>query len=295
MSDYHVHMVPHGPSDDPAPFRRERVEAYVEAAARRGVTEIAITEHLYRLTESRPILGDFWDDPSIPSDIGAVSARFVQEECTFHLDEYVSAIVDAKDAGLPVKLGMEIDFFPESIEAVMGLIEGYPFDVLVGSVHWIGGWAVDSAETQSEFARRGFHQAHADYAAVVAEMAGSGLVDVIGHVDKSKEQGNGLAPSDGDIYQPIVDAAQRSGVAVEINSKGLKRDIAEAYPAPWLLDRFHAQNVPITLSSDGHRTDEVGWGIDQVADLARSAGYASHLRFDRRVSYDVPLPNNMER
>ena len=32
------------------------------------------------------------------------------------LDECVAAITDAKDSGLPMQLGLEVDFFPETIE-----------------------------------------------------------------------------------------------------------------------------------------------------------------------------------
>ena len=279
---------------EPVHFGADLVEQYVVAAADRGVTEIAITEHIYRCKEARPILGDFWDDPTVPAEIAAVSADFVTAECNFRLDNYVEAVVAAKDRGLPVKLGLEVDFFPESIGGIMDLIAGYPFDVLIGSVHWVGGWAVDSADTQSEFARRGLEQAHRDYAKVATEMAEMGVLDIVGHVDVPKRFGNGLSADQAEIYQPIVEAVARSAMAVEINTKGLTKPVGEMYPSPWLLGRFHAAGVPITLSSDAHRPHEAGWAIDQAVAMAADAGYKTHRRYEQRVAYDVPLPILME-
>jgi len=294
MSDYHVHLAPHQAMAEPVLFTADLVEQYVEVAASRGVGEIAITEHVYRCKEALPILGNFWDDPEIPTDIAAYTAGFVQAECNFRLDNYVEAVSAAKDRGLPVKMGLEVDFFPGSIEGIMDLIADYPFDVLIGSVHWIGGWAIDSEPTQSEFDRRGLVEAYRQYAGVVRQMAEVGTLDIIGHVDVPKRYGRALPAEHGDVFQPVVEAAARTGMAVEINSKGLTKPIAELYPSEWLLARFRAAGVPITLSSDAHRPADVGWGIDEAAKLARRVGYSTHRRFDARVGYDVALPDLKE-
>lgn len=294
MSDYHVHLAPHRAMPEPVNFTADLVEQYVEVAADRGISEIAITEHVYRCKEALPVLGNFWEDPTIPANIAAYTAGFVQAECNFRLDNYVGAVTAAKDRGLPVKMGLEVDFFPESIEGVMDLIDGYPFDVLVGSVHWVGGWAVDSTETQSEFDRRGLLTAYEQYAGVLRQMAEVGTMDVIGHADVPKRYGRALPAENGEIFQPVVEAAARSGMAVEINTKGLKKPIAEAYPSEWLLSRFYAAGVPVTLSSDAHIPSEAGWGIHRAVDLARSVGYSTHRRFDARTGYDVALPELKE-
>ncbi len=294
MSDYHVHLAPHRPMPEPVHFTADLIEEYVEVAATRGITEIAITEHVYRCKEALPVLGPFWEDPTIPSHIAAYTASFVQAECNFRLDNYVAAVVAAKDRGLPVKMGLEVDFFPESIEGVMDLIADYPFDVLIGSVHWVGGWAVDSLETQSEFDRRGLLAAYGDYADVLRKMVEVEKLDVIGHADVPKRYGRALPPEHGDIFQPVVEAAARTGMAVEINSKGWKKPIAEAYPSEWLLSRFHAAGVPVTLSSDAHLPSEAGWGIARAAAVARRVGYSTHRRFVERGGYDVALPELKE-
>ena len=146
MGDYHNHLHPHGPWDGrgPAPgdYPLSHIEAYVEAAASRGWSEVGFTEHLFRCEESAPVLGEFWLAET-GTAVAAHSAQWVPEDRVLSLDAYVTAVVDARDRGYPVLLGLEVDFFPETIGAVMELLEPYPWDMLIGSTHWLGAWSVD--------------------------------------------------------------------------------------------------------------------------------------------------------
>ena len=53
------------------------------------------------------------------------------------LEEYVNFAQLAKSEGLPVKVGMEVDFYRDQMDDVAALVNQYPFDVLIGSVHWL--------------------------------------------------------------------------------------------------------------------------------------------------------------
>lgn len=292
MSDYHLHLHPHEPSPDSLPPGRYppgHIERYVEAAAARGVTELAFTEHLYRCVEAGPVLGRFWEREE-RGDLAAHTARMVAADQTISLERYVGAVLAARDAGLPVRLGLEVDFFPETIDAVVDLIAPYPWDVLIGSVHWVGGWSIDSSGVAYEFARRGVEQAWEEYFALEAVLAASGAVDVLAHVDVCKKFGHRPAAEPLHLYRGVVEAAVATGTAVEVSSQGLRRPAAEVYPGPAFLGMFSEAGVPITLASDGHIPTEAGWGHDEVVAVARAAGYRDHLRFERRRPVPTPLP-----
>lgn len=292
MTDTHVHLHPHGPhvGDGPEPgiYPPGHIEAYIEHAAIRGVDQIAFTEHLYRCVEAADVLGPFWEQAPTP-ELRRHCEDFVIEDRTLSLERYVVAVTDAKSRGLPVLLGLEVDFFPETIEAVLELVEPYPWDVLIGSVHWIGGWSVDHSGTTDEFERRGIDRAYDDYFALETALAGSGLVDVLAHVDVIKKYGHRPENDPVELYRSVVAAAAASETAVELSSAGLYKPIREVYPAPTLLQMFHAAGVPITLASDAHRPDEAGRDFEDLKDIARQAGYSHQLRFERRTSTSVPL------
>lgn len=292
VSDYHLHLHPHQPTDEgppPGDYPPGHLEAFVESAAERGVAELGFTEHLYRCREAGPALGAFWEADGdawyVPSTI-----RNYEADRNLSLDGYVSAVQTAKERGLPVKLGLEVDFFPESIDRVLELIEPYPWDFLIGSVHWIGGWGVDDGRQFDEFARRGVDRAWDDYFELERELARSGAVDVLAHVDVVKKHGTQPTFDLDGWYDEVVTAAAGTGTAVEVSSQGLRKPCREVYPAPRFLQKFFEAGVPITLASDGHRPSEAAIGHDEVVHAARAAGYRTHLRFSERRSFAVELP-----
>lgn len=269
------------------------IDRYVEVALSRGVAEIGFTEHLYRCVEAGPVLGRWWERDG-DARLMAEMEAWVRSERNLSLARYVEVVLDAKSRGLPVRLGLEVDFVPGTEAAVLDLLSGIPFDYLVGSIHWIGAWNFMRDTAPAEFARRGVRRAFEQYFALEASLAASGTVDVLAHADVIKRAG--LRPDHGaaDLYAPVVAAAARSGTAVEVSSAGLRHDVAELFPAPDFLERFRAAGVPITLASDAHMAEEAGWGHDAVVRAARDAGYTTYLRFDARRPIETPLPAAVE-
>jgi histidinol-phosphatase (PHP family) len=265
------------------------IDRYVEVALSRGVTEVGFTEHLYRCVEAEPVLGRWWERDGDPSLMAEMEA-WVRSDRVLSLTRYVEVVLDAKARGLPVKLGLEVDFVAGTEAAVLDLLAGIPFDYLVGSIHWIGAWNFMRDTAAAEFARRGVRRAFEQYFALEAGLAASGIVDVLAHADVIKRAG--LRPAEGatDLYGPVVAAAARSGTAVEISSAGLRHDVAELFPAPEFLERFRAAGVPITLASDAHMAEDAAWGHDAVVRAARDAGYTTYLRFEARRPIETPLP-----
>ncbi len=291
MSDYHLHLHPHEPAEGgppPGEYPDGHIESYVEAAASRGVTELGFTEHLYRCVEAEAVLGPFWEQE--PDQwLADYSEAFVVKDRNLSIDRYVDAVLAAQGRGLPVLLGLEVDFFPETIDAVMEFLAPYPWDFLIGSVHWVGGWAIDSSGAAGEFPRRGVETAWEQYFDLETRLAASGAVDVLAHVDVCKKFGHRPAEEPLHLYEQVVQAAAASGTAVEVSSQGLARPSAEVYPAPAFLRMFHEAGVPITLASDAHVAAEAGWGHDEVVAAARAAGYSQMLRFRARRRELVPL------
>jgi histidinol-phosphatase (PHP family) len=292
MGDYHVHLHEHGAYTGRGPHPGEYpdglIERYVAHAAGNGLTEVGFTEHLYRCVEAAGVIGDFWEaEPR--RDLAADTAAMIAEDRTLSIDRYVDAVVAAKERGLPVKLGLEVDFFPETIDAVMAFLEPYPWDFLIGAVHWVGGWSIDYAPSSYEFARRGVRQAYEDYFAVETQLAASGAFDVIAHVDVVKLFGDVVDPVPTDLYEPVVSAAAGTGTAVEVSSAGLRKPVGEIYPAPRFLEMFRESGVPITLASDAHRPEDCGSGAAAVVDAALVAGYGHYLEFTERIPTEKAL------
>src|SRR5690606_31916007 len=111
---YHMHL-------ENGPFTREWALKFYDTAAARGITGSGFSEHVYRFKQA-------W---------GIVEHPWAYERCTEDLDEYVELILALKAEGLPVKLGLEIDYAPEKEDFIRELIKAYPFDYVLGSIHWL--------------------------------------------------------------------------------------------------------------------------------------------------------------
>ncbi|CAN5789082.1 MAG: histidinol-phosphatase HisJ family protein [Acidimicrobiia bacterium] len=291
MSDYHLHLHPHGRDFEWPPhgeYPDGLIESYVDVAAGRGAFELGFTEHLYRTDEGLAVLGRFWEDEPNP-ELRRHCELMVANDSGLSLARYVEAISAAKERGLPVKLGLEVDFFADSIDAVMELLAPIPFDFLIGSVHWIGGWSLDSSSVSHEFERRGIDQAWEEYFELVEDLARRGVVDVLAHVDVCKKLGFRPISEPIHLYQKVVDAAAASGMAVEVSSQGIRMPVGEAYPSPRFLAMFQQASVPITFASDAHRPADSAFAFGELQALARQAGYTSYLRYTARRPETVLL------
>ena len=292
MGDYHVHLHPHGPytgkGPPPGQYPVDHIEAYVDAAYANGADEIGFTEHLYRCVESKPVLGKWWvDDPR--KDLRDFTKSYVRSERVLSLERYVQAVVDAKDRGLPVKLGLEVDFFPQTVDAVVEFLAPYPFDFLIASTHWVGAWGIDLEQQKFEFTRRGYATAYEEYFALETDLARSGHFDVLAHADVVKKQGVFLDNEPLDLYEELAVASARGGTAVEVSTAGLYQPAREMYPSRSLLQRFYNHRVPITLASDAHVPEFCGRDRDKAVAFATSVGYTQRIEFTKRVGRLVPL------
>ena len=290
--DYHVHLWPHHDKADPLEHRLEELERYCEDAAKAGVEEIALTEHFFRFRAGRAVVDGFWANEPDPA-LRASIAEYFDHHATAELDDYVEAALTAKAAGLPIRLGLEVDYYPGQMDKVAALLAGYPFDVLLGSVHWLGTWMFDdlsSEVAQAEWARRGIEATWRAYANAIEELAATRAVDVLAHPDLVKVAG--YRPDAGlvrECEERIAEAAGTSGIAAELSSAGWRKPAAEAYPSASLLARFFERSVPLTTASDTHGRGDVASRSGELAEAAEAAGYDSLRAFTAREGRDVAL------
>lgn len=271
--DYHMHLRgASGNGEGPIEHTVEAAERFVETAAARGVDEIGFTEHLYYFREFG----------------GVVEHPYQRQRIGHGLETYVEAVVEAKRRGLPVKLGLEVDFFRGREDELAEALEPYPWDFLLGSVHILDGEAVDMEPglwgrlTVEEVWKRYFDELHA--------LAGSELVDVLAHPDLVKIFGR--RPGEEAVsrhYDEAVEAVKAGGVAVEVSTAGLRKPVGELYPSPGFLERCRSRGVTVTTASDAHHPGDVGRDLDRALELLRETGYETVTVFDRRNARQEPL------
>jgi histidinol-phosphatase (PHP family) len=263
--DYHMHL---RNEREEIAFDVSSVEPFVETARAAGVDEIGFTEHVYYFTQTRTL----WSVP------------YQTERCVYDLDAYVDAVLEAKTRGLPVKLGLEVDYVRGREDETRALLAPYPWDYLLGSVHFVDGLGIDGDPRLAD--EVGVDETWRRYFETLARAARSGLFDSLSHPDLVKVHGLRVAEFD---YGGVADAIADSGVAVEVSTAGLRKPVGELYPHPDFLAACRERDVPVTTGSDAHMPELVGRDFDHARELLRSAGYDTVTVFERREARQEPI------
>lgn len=201
-----------------------------------------------------------------------------------HIPAYYELVRPLQDDTAPtVLLGLEADYWPGCEAFLRGFLPKQPLDLVLGSVHYIKDWGFDNPDYLKLWESVDVRGVWKEYFNLLAELANTGLFDVIGHFDLPKKFGHRLRDRDmKEMVQPLLDLLARRNMAIEINTSGWRRDVAEAYPSPLILALAREREIPITFGSDAHAPKEVGYEFERALLLAREAGYTDSLRFRNR-------------
>lgn len=269
LTDYHVHMAETGK------FTVDYYKEYINKAQKEGIEELGISEHAYFFWETKNILSNPWVD----------NRRHLQ------FKDYQAFFDQVRKEGLPIKMGIEMDYTPGSEKKMEAFINAHPFDYVIGSVHWIGDWGIDLADFKDEYDKRDIKQVYEQYYDQIVTLAESKLFDFVGHVDLIKIFS--YKPNDQRFveaqYDRVVKALAESDTCIEISTAGLRKPVGEIYPDPIFLQKCYDAGVKIVINSDAHMPKHVGFAYDQAVELARSVGYTHIQTFTNRKRIEHPL------
>jgi histidinol-phosphatase (PHP family) len=267
LPDYHTHTERCG-------HARGTAAEYVEVARERGLLAVGVCDHL-------PLPGH--RDPELSMDVS-------------ELPDYVREVEELKRAYPDyVLLGIEADYEPSSFRDIRDMLARYPFDYVIGSVHFVDGWGFDDPRQREAWDTRDIEEVYVRYFELVAEAAETGVFTILGHLDLVKKFGHKPPRPLADATHSLVRRIARSGIGVELNTAGLRKPIGEAYPDQDLLRLLRKGGVPITFGSDAHTPDDVGRDFDHALDQVRTAGYTSYAWIEPGGVEDRPLPGDPAR
>jgi histidinol-phosphatase (PHP family) len=279
LTDYHLHLrADELDATTASSFTPANAERYRAAASERGIAELGVSEHVYRFAQALTV----WRHP--------LWEEFARDD----IDEYCEFVRAETD----LRLGIEADFIPGSEDRMANLLEAREFDYVVGSVHFLRDGAVDMDDYSVWRSGASVEDIWSRYFETIGESARSGLFDIISHPDLVKYWGARAASSprrrrpEGDLrryYEPAIEGIADAGVAVELSTAGLRKPAGEMYPAPAFLEMCLEAGVPVALSSDAHREQDVGADYQRALDLLGQLGVTELSVFERRVRRLEPI------
>lgn len=244
-------------------------ESMIAAAREKGLAGICFTDHLDL---------DYPNDPKI-----------------FSLDVkgYLAGIKATDTKAFSVYTGIELGLQPHLAARHHKLLQTYNFDFVIGSTHVVHG--VDPYYPVY-YENRTEDEAYREYLDVTLEniRAFDGF-DVYGHIDYVVRYG----PNKNKFYSyekfaDIIDDILREliarGKGIEINTGGFKYGLNHPNPTEAILKRYRSLGGEIiTIGSDAHKPEHVGYDFHRVPEILKEAGFGYYTVFHNRKPEFLPL------
>jgi histidinol-phosphatase (PHP family) len=265
LMDYHVHD--NRSRDAP----NATIEGYIKRAEQMGIKEIAFTTHLR--------VSDIENSTSIkPNEI----------------DTYLNDIWRAQETTeIVLKTGFEVDYIPKDERKIAHLIEEYDLDYVLGSVHEVDGINIATGNSPEPFFNhKSLTEAIDEYYRLWQMAIESEIFDTMSHPDyfrKFKKTPIYWKDYGGVVYNAI-DSLKSYGVGYEINTSGYRHGIYDKFPCDefiWAATKAGVKTV--TLGSDSHIVDTIGYRVKESAVLLEEMGYKSVSTFNARREHTIPL------
>ncbi len=262
LVDYHLHTARCGHATGTA-------EEYVLAGLERGLAGMGFADHF-------PLLHVRDDTLAMPPE---------------QLPSYVEEVLELRERypEADLRLGIEADFVPTHLERLRILLAGYPFDYIIGSVHFIADWGFDDPRYLDRYGDWDLCELWRRYFELLGDAAECGIFDILAHPDLIKKFGLRPEADLGEVYAGCVQRIAAAGVCIEVSTAGLRKPVREIYPAPALLRACCEAGVPVTLGSDAHSPGEVGDSFELLPELLSACGCGHIALFKERVRELRPL------
>jgi histidinol-phosphatase (PHP family) len=257
FSDYHSHPQGHRVQ----PYTQALLQPWVDSARERGLRDIAFTDH---------------DRFHAGIDFGEIET------------------LRQRNADLHIRAGIELDNDPQTSAAGRKWIEKNwdQLDFVLGSVHYLDhpSQMFDSVPAgATQFLGRDIDKLYADYFRRVREIAASGLVDCLAHLDLIKIHGHRANSEIRQLVDETLELIRARNLAIELSTAGWRKPVSELYPSDEIIQLALEKGIPFTTASDAHSHVQLGENYDRLADKVSAWGirevcvYEKHKRTVKKL------------
>ena len=266
--DYHVHE---SYSSD---ARSSTVVLYIDVAEEKGIEEIAFTTH-------QIIAGPDYDFGVQPDEI----SNYVDN---------IQRLDETTDVKLLV--GLEMDYFPDFERELEAIVDEYPFDFILGSTHFVGRYDVGARkDAPGFFGGRSLLEATSEYFELWCRAIESGLFDVMAHPDYWRRflftvREEPACFSEYGLVNEAIDTLISYDVGIEVNTSGRRHEHQIQYPIREFLEAAHRASLKkITLGSDSHLPEHLGFWFPEAVDLLKDVGFKYISSYENRKNTLHPI------
>jgi histidinol-phosphatase (PHP family) len=257
FADYHMHPQGHRVQ----PYTQALLQPWADHARKIGLTEIAFTDH------DRYHEGIDFDE----------------------IDKLRIANPDLK-----IRAGIELDNDPQTSTLGRKWVEQNweRLDFVLGSVHYLerDDQMFDSVPAgASQFVDRDIDAIYSGYFRRVREIAATGLVDCLAHLDLIKIHGHRPKADIELLAAETLDFIHSRNLAIELSTAGWRKPVKELYPSDRIIGLALAKEIPFTTASDAHSHVQLGENYERLGEKMNSLGVREICVFKKHQRMAVSL------
>lgn len=249
MIDGHVHL-------EKGEYCVEWVNQFIDYALDRGIDEIYFLEHTHIFQECQTLYNEM-------SKFNAYQKQWYEKKLrnARPIDDYIRFIELMKKQEFPIKIkfGLEVCYSPEHEMDIEKIKTLYPFDFLVGSIHFIDGWAFSHLKQPWKKEEYDLSVLYSRYYELMYNLVQSNLFSGVAHPNSLQCFG---AYPEGDYsteYERIAKSLKANNMYIE-QSSGLAINYGDTELGmnKKMLKYMLQYKVPILTASDAHVPQNVG-------------------------------------
>lgn len=271
LFDYHTHH-------DRCGHAVGKLEDYIQRGIEIGLSQIGVSDHM-------PLLhvdpANYYPEMGMPLE---ELPRYVEEAL---------ALKHKYREQIDVKVGLEGDYIEGWEEQIEAIVKGYPWDYVIGSVHFLGEWDVSDFRQVHNWEGQDIFAVYERYYDAVKKAAQTGFYDIMGHLDVIKRFGHKPDPSrQSDTEQlelAALSAIREADIAMELNASGLSKPCAEMFPSRRILGSAIQMGIPLTVGSDAHDPLKLGEHLNVARQTLYDLGVRELATFEGRTRVMVPF------
>ncbi|MDQ1236652.1 histidinol-phosphatase (PHP family) [Paenibacillus sp. SORGH_AS306] len=271
LIDYHTHHARCGHAVG-------ELEEYVQRGIAIGLSQLGLSDHL-PLIHVDP--ATYYPEMAMPMD---ELPRYV-EECLMLKEKYRDQI--------DIKVGLEADYIEGYEEVIQNILNQYPFDYVIGSVHFLGEWDISDFRQTQGWEGKHVLDVYRQYYDAIGKACATGFYDIVGHLDVIKRFGYVPLPEETEeriaLEDKALQAVKTADMVMELNSSGLSKVCKEIFPSRRIVEQAIALDIPLTLGSDAHDPLKLSDHLDEARALLQELGVQQLAVFEQRQRSFVPL------
>ena len=139
----------------------------------------------------------------------------------------------------------------------------------------------------AQFEDRKIDIVYADYFRRVREIAATGLVDCLAHVDLVKIHGHRPEAEIISLVDETLEFIRSRNLAIELSTAGWRKPVNELYPSDEIIRLALEKGIPFATASDAHSHVQLAENFDKLAEKMSILGvrevcvYEKHKRQPR--------------